>query len=56
MGRNYVKRIASNDGNTYCYDADREKRVIVEEREIAVARLPDDAVVADACGRKEGQP
>ncbi|MCL2374742.1 MAG: hypothetical protein FWC65_05825 [Treponema sp.] len=44
MGRNFVKCIASSDGNTYCYDASRDMWAIVEEKDVAVSRLPDDVV------------
>ena len=43
MGRNYIVCVkSSEDGNTYCYDAERCKWVIVNEQEVSIRQVPED--------------
>ena len=64
MGRNYVICVKSGkDGNTYCYDAERRKWVIISEEDVNVAQIPGDvlatvieAASGGACDKGEGRP
>jgi len=47
MGRNYIVCVKSErDGNTYCYDAERKKWVIVSEQDVGLKQVPEDALQA----------
>ena len=56
MGRNYIVCVKSNeDGNTYCYDEERRKWVVVNESDIDVHQVPKDVLLIafeSALGKK----
>jgi len=46
MGRNYIVCVKSNeDGNTYCYDEERRKWIVVNESDIDVHQVPKDVLL-----------